>query len=1265
MKRLLFTLTTVMIGCLAVANTYTVTNAGTGPGTLHDAIMDANTHPTTPDHPHIINVCTPSNVNAVGPYHVDPVPTTSMEINGPKDLSAQMSTVWFQSTPAGTHITIRDFTFLNNSGGSFGSAVFVGSGGITVHLDHCLLKGNHSPDEGAVFNNGDTIFLTNCTFDRNYTTGGYGYLSGGGAVCNNFGYMEITNCTFVHNYCSSVVFGGGAISNPQGGKLLIRNSTFFGNHSASRGGAIMRGNYGSGQVSLSNNIFVGNTADTAGNELFGGFTSANGHNIISDTIHSGLSGVFTGNIYGTAPTSVIDTVLRGNGRYEGTLALTAGSPAIDAADNAVAPGTDERAFARSGTADIGSYEYGANNICASLSTTINPGLQGCGPLLNHWSATTTGGAPIEDIFWYDGTNYSCGDTLVYQGSGTFTVTVTDTNGCVAKDTVSIQYSSVPVVTYPFTICQYDSVTFRGAVYHGSGIHTIPYGCDSFVNVVITYATIPHITNAYNVCNQPSITIHGHVYTTGGSYIDSFSCDSIVTSNVAFITHQFSYMDTVLHGVTCQGFSDGEIQLAADSASIFTVTFGSTTYNAGYIWASSVVAFSTEYSSGGWSATQLTGAPNTYPNYGDIGTSWTPSSYHSHRDSVVLAYSPPVQASEIAIYETYTTGLVDTVSVREAGTQLWHTVYAVQAVQSNVNASVILHIPLAGNYTIDQVKIGVATDIATNWVEIDAVGLLGPLTINTLPAGVNHFTVTDSYGCTYADSLTIPDGQPSPSIAITPHQVTLCPGAAAVLTATSSVSVLWNTTDTTHAITVSPANDATYIAVAMSSNGCSSADTAHVIALPMIYPTSDVTICPGQYITIGGHTYSQAGTYTDTLSCDTVLTTTLDVYAAAVPVVSITHPVSCVGLTDGSILFGADSTGHYTVLFQGQTYQSGPQWADTVLYKSREYNTSPGNWSAWQLLGPANTYPNYGDIQTAWTASYYGDQRDTLIVGYRNPVAATAVEIYQTYNPGFIDSVFVREYPANIWHRVYAHHAHADTAISTILSVSLLGTYSIDAVRLDIATDSADDYVEIDAISLLAPTQVSGLAPGSYPYISTDDNGCHVTDTVNLASGHPLPNVSFNLPQSTFCVGNYPAVTLQGGVPTGGTFSGSVVVNDTVGLVSSTPGTYTLTYTYTDNNGCSNSATDTITLKICTGIDEVPAGSIQLDLFPNPNDGNFTILSEVSGDFVLIDGIGALVADMKIIANIPYTVASRHLAAGIYYLTARDRSDLRHKVVIAK
>jgi hypothetical protein len=49
--------------------------------------------------------------------------------------------------------------------------------------------------------------------------------------------------------------------------------------------------------------------------------------------------------------------LADNGGPTLTHALLAGSPAIDAGDNAVCPATDQRGVARDAACDIGSFEY--------------------------------------------------------------------------------------------------------------------------------------------------------------------------------------------------------------------------------------------------------------------------------------------------------------------------------------------------------------------------------------------------------------------------------------------------------------------------------------------------------------------------------------------------------------------------------------------------------------------------------------------------------------------------------------------------------------------------------------------------------------------------------------------------------------------------------------------------------------------------------------------------------------------------------------------
>ena len=58
-------------------------------------------------------------------------------------------------------------------------------------------------------------------------------------------------------------------------------------------------------------------------------------------------------------------------------------------------------------------------------------------------------------------------------------------------------------------------------------------------------------------------------------------------------------------------------------------------------------------------------------------------------------------------------------------------------------------------------------------------------------------------------------------------------------------------------------------------------------------------------------------------------------------------------------------------------------------------------------------------------------------------------------------------------------------------------------------------------------------------------------------------------------------------------------------------TYTVTYSYTDSLGCSNSVFQSVSVLLCSGIPENDRIQ-QIKIYPNPNTGTFT-LSMVSAD----------------------------------------------------
>ncbi|MCC6463558.1 MAG: Ig-like domain-containing protein, partial [Saprospiraceae bacterium] len=88
------------------------------------------------------------------------------------------------------------------------------------------------------------------------------------------------------------------------------------------------------------------------------------------------------------------------------------------------------------------------------------------------------------------------------------------------------------------------------------------------------------------------------------------------------------------------------------------------------------------------------------------------------------------------------------------------------------------------------------------------------------------------------------------------------------------------------------------------------------------------------------------------------------------------------------------------------------------------------------------------------------------------------------------------------------------------------------------------------------------------YTATDGTGC-TNSTTTTITVYPLPTVSAGT-YGPVCV-DAADVTLEG-TPSGGTFSGTGVTGN---FFDPTAGTQTITYTYTDENSCTNSATTTI------------------------------------------------------------------------------------------
>jgi hypothetical protein len=358
-------------------------------------------------------------------------------------------------------MSIANCTFASNSAGGGGAISNVGP----LSINDCSFTNNSSKGEaGAIFNGGANLWVTGSTFNSNLG-GTCSCPAGSAGAIENRSAATFTNCTFGAN---SAAADGGAIWNRYPFSVLnLTNCTLSGNSAASGGGI-----FSAGTLNLHNTIIAHSTGGDCVNQ---GPTGINSHNLIQD---GSCSPLLSGD-------PMLGQLFPNGGPTE-TMALLAGSPAIDAGDNSVRGAplfliADQRGIPRCHV-DIGAYEFAEpvvpppTVICPpNISTVSDPGTSSA---MVSFSATATdfcdgqitpafkiGSTVITSphVFPAGTTQVTAfaTDLLHITGMCTFTVTVTALDICLQDDHTgdTFRFSS-QTGTYVYTRCK-DKFTLSG------------------------------------------------------------------------------------------------------------------------------------------------------------------------------------------------------------------------------------------------------------------------------------------------------------------------------------------------------------------------------------------------------------------------------------------------------------------------------------------------------------------------------------------------------------------------------------------------------------------------------------------------------------------------------------------------------------------------------------------------------------------------------------------------------------------------------------
>jgi PKD repeat protein len=512
----------------------------------------------------------------------------------------------------------------------------------------------------------------------------------------------------------------------------------------------------------------------------------------------------------------------------------------------------------------------------------------------------SGGLPPYSYSWLPLTNLvtpNASQTAVSSvtANTTYTMTITDANGCTATDVVQVNVLPAPTVNLgaDTTLCGTSFTLDAGNAGSSylwntaagtqqitvtqSGNYSVtvqdPSGCTGNDNIVVTLNMPP----GYSLGNDTSSCSSNVVLDAGGGYV-SYAWSTGGTNQNETISSNDTVAVTVVDANGCVLTDTIEVTLSpAPSVNLgpnVTQCGGTVTLDAGnpgslYFWSNSTSSQTTTVSTSGvYAVNVLTQA----------GCSGTDTVLVTINNQPVVNLGPDTSICLANV-------ILD--AGNPGSTYLWSTSATSQSV--------------------------------------------------TVGSGTYSVTATDPSGCADSDTITVTTNVP-PTVTATPGNVSICAGSPTTLTATGGVTYLWSNNQTGSSTTVSPTTSTAYYVTGTDANGCQASDVVIVTVLPattalFTYTMSGVTAnftnqstgavtyswnfgdsSPTSSLQNPSHVYTQNGVYTVTLTvtgpCGTSTYTQ-------------TITITQVGIVDADLantlsIYPNPNTGVFTVSFEFNT-----------------------------------------------------------------------------------------------------------------------------------------------------------------------------------------------------------------------------------------------------------------------------------------------------------------------------------------------------------
>ncbi|MBK7871705.1 MAG: gliding motility-associated C-terminal domain-containing protein [Saprospiraceae bacterium] len=754
-----------------------------------------------------------------------------------------------------------------------------------------------------------------------------------------------------------------------------------------------------------------------------------------------------------------------------------------------------------------------STICEGESVTLN--------------AAATGATPFT-FAWSNGVNGESQSVNPTQRT-TYVVTVTDGNGCMNADSVTINVNPRPeasILSDKGSICLGDSATITTSATDG----TPPY----------TFNWDNGITGTPQVVRPTETTTYSVTVTDANMCMDTASVIVTVTPGLD-VTISASAGDTVL----CEGES---AMLTASSANGIEPFI--------YVWSTGATSETIEVSEAGEYAVTVTDAtgcsgqdtitiivnplPEVEASASDSticeGESVTLNAAATGATPFTFAWSNGVNGESQSVNPTQTTTYVVTVTDGNGCMNA-------DSVTINVNprpeASILSDkgsICLGDSATITTSATDGTPPYTFNWDN----GITGtPQVVRPTETTTYSVTVTDANMCmdTASVTVTVTPGL-DVTISASAGDTVLCEGESAMLTASSANGVepftyMWSTGETSETIEVSEAGE--YAVTVTDATGCSGQDTITIIVNPLPEveaSASDSTICEGESVTLN---------------------------AAATGATPLTFAWSN-GVNGESQSVNPTQTTTYVVTV---TDGNGCMNADSVTI-----NVNPRPEAS--ILSDKGSIC-LGDSATITTSATDGTPPYTF--NWDNGITGTPQVVRPTETTTY--SVTVTD--ANMCMDTASVTVMVTPGLDVTISASAGDTVLCEGESAMLTASSANGVEPFTYMWSTGETSetIEVSEAGEYAVTVTDATGCSGQDTITIIV-NPNPEVEASASDSTICEGESVTLNAAATGATPFTFAWSNGVN---GQSQSVNPTQTTTYvvTVTDGNGCMNA--DSVTINV--------------------------------------------------------------------------------------